>query len=233
MASENGNGPRHPACTAERATRALPPSARSRWAWGTGSAHITTFLLHHSISRRRAHFHAHRAPLRPRRVRILAAAPAAAHGTRVASARNANTHANPLRSAQRAAPRIAAASRVLSTLRRDPTLTKFRSPPCGFLSHTGGAGISGLGASAPDPRGGRPKKAGTQKVAKIEAQKKHAKKNSISACENRVHARRGGGGVSGGSGAGPARGEPAARRAGVVASRRRPASALRDPPWEG
>jgi hypothetical protein len=75
-------------------------------------------------------------------VRIRAAARAAAHGTPVASARNANAHANPLRGTQQATPRIAAASRVLSLLRRDPTLTKFRSPPCGFLSHTGGAGIN-------------------------------------------------------------------------------------------
>jgi hypothetical protein len=58
-------------------------------------------------------------------------------------------------------------------------LTKFRNPPCGFLSHTGGAGISGLGASAPDPKGGRPKKAGTQKCCKNRSTKIYQKKTSI------------------------------------------------------
>ena len=116
-----------------------------------------------------------------------------------------------------------------------PRLTEFRNPTCDFLSHARGAEInSGLGASAPFPRGGRPKKAGTQKVAKIEAQKtckKKYRKTSTYIISIRLRTActlgGGGGGVSGGSGAGPARGEPAARRAGVVASRMRPASALR------
>jgi hypothetical protein len=185
---------------------------------------------------RTAQFHAHCTPWRARRACSRTSSRAATSGAPLAPARSANTRASPLRSTQQAAPRIAAASRVLSLLCRRPhDSPNSAAPRVGFLSHTGGAGISGLGASAPDPRGGRPKKAGTQKVAKIEAQKNMQKKipkkqayiYSPSACEPRARSAGGGGGVSGGSGAGPARGEPAARREGVVASRMRPASALR------
>jgi hypothetical protein len=150
---------------------------------------------------RTAQFHAHCTPWRARRACSRTSSRAATSGAPLAPARSANTRASPLRSTQQAAPRIAAASRVLSLLCRRPhDSPNSAAPRVGFLSHTGGAGISGLGASAPDPRGGRPKKAGTQKVAKIEAQKNMQKKipkkqayiYSPSACEPRARSAGGG-----------------------------------------
>jgi hypothetical protein len=153
MARSNGDAPRLPARTAERATRALPRPARPRCARRVGNAHMHAFPLTCTLSMRIAPFHAHCTPWRAQRACSRTSSVAVARCAPLAPARSANTRAGPLRSAQQAAPRIAAASRVLSSLRRDPSAHQIPQPPVWFFKpREGGGNNSGLGASAPFPR---------------------------------------------------------------------------------
>jgi hypothetical protein len=114
MASKNGSGPRPAARTAARATHALHRSASSYSARHTSSAHMRITLPTSPIFRRTAHSHAHSTPTRARRARSRAPTRAAAHGTPLQRARDANVHASPRRGAPRATPRITVTSRIPS-----------------------------------------------------------------------------------------------------------------------